>query len=330
MNIQINGEEIQFEMNEEKSLQQVVDSISEWSAERDLIFTDLILNEELINISDLEDKPLTETDVINCLIQSRADIIISSLTEGTAYCMRVLDYIDNSVETEKFDVKELEQFFKGVEWLRDMTLSVFQLLTLDPNGIKHLDKPVSEYLNDLHMVITDLSGISDEKAIITYLSSKMQLFEEFKGIFKLVLLSDNIKKMISKSLDSPDILLKLLHEIKRELPDQISNLEKVAEAYQTGKDESAIQLLQDFLDFIYSYTRLCYQISPVFSIDLKTVEVNGISLEDKNADIHSFLNEIIEVMENEDVISLADILEYEIKPLIENVDEYIDLLVARI
>ena len=42
------------------------------------------------------------------------------------------------------------------------------------------------------------------------------------------------------------------------------------------------------------------------------------------------LNETLEIMESNDMISLADILEYEIKDIIDNLDQYIELLLKRI
>jgi len=39
------------------------------------------------------------------------------------------------------------------------------------------------------------------------------------------------------------------------------------------------------------------------------------------------LNEIAEVMENQDIISLSDILEYEIKEALANIDKYIDAII---
>ena len=46
--------------------------------------------------------------------------------------------------------------------------------------------------------------------------------------------------------------------------------------------------------------------------------------------IMEFLNEISSAMESNDIVSFADILEYEIMPLLENIDKYIDALMNEI
>ena len=71
---------------------------------------------------------------------------------------------------------------------------------------------------------------------------------------------------------------------------------------------------------------MCYQVGPVLTIDTSAITVNGVSLEEKNNELQDYLIETISILENNDIISLADILEYEILPALEGLGEYIDLL----
>jgi len=81
---------------------------------------------------------------------------------------------------------------------------------------------------------------------------------------------------------------------------------------------------------MFNYTRTCYQISPVFDISLKDIVVGEESLEERNREIQILLNETVDIMESNDMISLADILEYEIVESIENLENFIDLLLEKI
>ncbi|MBN1534108.1 MAG: hypothetical protein JXA20_15665, partial [Spirochaetes bacterium] len=56
----------------------------------------------------------------------------------------------------------------------------------------------------------------------------------------------------------------------------------------------------------------------------------GESLEEKNARLRDLLDQITEIMQNNDIISLADTLEYEIRPSLENLGTYLDLLLSQI
>jgi len=102
--------------------------------------------------------------------------------------------------------------------------------------------------------------------------------------------------------------------------------EDIAAAFQGGRDAEGAEKLNGFIDFMYTYIRTCHQIPPIFRIDLEGIVLDGTSLEDINADLTEKLNMIVEVMENNDIISLTDILEYEIKPAFEGLGRYIDEL----
>lgn len=67
----------------------------------------------------------------------------------------------------------------------------------------------------------------------------------------------------------------------------------------------------------------------VFNINIAEFVYNGQSLR-LNIKIQDLLTEIVSVMENNDVVSLSDILECELKPLINEIDHYIDILLQNI
>ncbi len=101
-------------------------------------------------------------------------------------------------------------------------------------------------------------------------------------------------------------------------------------AFQSGKDGEGASRLQRFIDFFFSYSRVCYQVAPVFGIELSDIVNEGVSLLDRNRRIQDMLNEIIEIMENQDYISLSDILEYEIRPLMNDLGVFMDLLLSAV
>ncbi|NMB64413.1 MAG: hypothetical protein GYA16_06040, partial [Spirochaetes bacterium] len=78
------------------------------------------------------------------------------------------------------------------------------------------------------------------------------------------------------------------------------------------------------------YMRTCYQVSPVFGINLIDIVHNDQSLEELNIRLQDMLSEIVGIMENNDIVSLSDILEYELKPLIGELDNYLDKILQNI
>jgi len=326
----INGYGIDFTLDKEKTAKDVALSVLEWSSKRDMIFTELLVDGESYGIDDCPGTDVANVKEIDCIIQSKGDLIIGSMNEGVSYCEKIITYADAAESAQKADVKEKDYLAKGSGWLVESLRSIFQLLSMNPDQIRYLDHPVSFYLNALEAAKTELESVEDEAGFVRFLTERKSLFEITRAIIKMLYLSENLKDTIIKGLESPTDLVKGLTLIKKEIPAQMENLTKIATSFQSGKDAEGADLLQTFIDFIYRYTRLCGQISPVFGIDLSTIHSDGRTHEQLNTSIQSHLQEIVVVMENNDIISLSDILEYQVREEMEFCMKFVDLLLEKI
>jgi len=329
MDIQINNFPVEIELEEEKTVKDVVDSISDWVNERELIFIGIDIDGNHFGIDEVPELSIEGVNVLNCIVQSRADIVYETLNEGIIYCDRVIDYMIE-IRQDGAEADELEDLVSGMEWLQDVFSTATTLLSMSLEEVKFRDHNAAYYVNQLlemkHTIIKYLSEMKEKE--IPALDET--LFHNLKEIFAIFMVSQEMKRLIVESIDSPDTLIVSLKDIRKVLPDQVKNLEETAVAYQTGKDEEAVEKLFQFIDFMFDYTRTCYQIAPVFNVDLREIVIDGISLDDKNRELQNLLHDTLEVMENNDMISLADILEYEIMESIKDIDKYIDILLENI
>lgn len=316
--VQINSCPVTFEMEGEKTVQDLLGSVSQWARERDLIFLETQIGDNNYPVDQVPDMALHDIESINCVVRSRAEVIISSLNEGIAYCERVMQFFEDQKGSEALPSANLAV---GIDWLSDVLHSVLGLLQID-SEMRYRDRRIADYLDEL-MEVGKLVRSADENSYDRIISAG-DIFESVKNIFTMILQGEDIRNIVMNSIDSPDILIRSLKEIKDSVPEQIQNLEEIAIAFQTGRDAEGSEKLQLFIDFMYFSIRTFFQIIPVFGIDLSTIVVDGDTLEERNGQINDRLQELVTVMENNDIISLTDILEYEIKPLIENLDDYIE------
>jgi hypothetical protein len=327
--VQINNCPVMFELEREETISDVISSVSRWARERDLVFLETEIDEKSYLVDHIPDIPLDDIDLINCVVQSRADVVISSLHEGISYCDRVLSFVDKSIDSNRVDLSQIKNLAGGIEWLLNVLNSVLQLLDLNLNQLRYKDKGIAEYRDEL-LHLKDYLETENDISAIEQVFSEGNLFESFKNIFKMILLSEDLRTLVVNSIDSPDLLIDSLNEIKLNAGEQIKNLDDIVIAFQTGRDLEGSEKLNSFIDFTFRYIRTCLQVSPVFGVDLSTITVNGVNLEDRNQELHDLLNEIVIVMENNDVISLTDILEYEIKPVIEDLHRHLEQIQERI
>ncbi len=330
MEVLINNHPIEFQLENEKTVKEIIASISEWAGERGLIFIEVFLNDKLYTVENLDDRDLEGIDLINCIIDTKSNLVFSTVDEGLLYCNRAMEYISRWIEEESLDLDEVKNLASGIEWLIEVLNKVTGLLEIDPEEVRYRDMNASEYIRGLKSVGGEIAEISDNKEILGRLQENIGIFSGIKEIFKTLLMSHEMKELILKSIDSPDILMESLVVIRDEVPLQAKKIEDAAVAFQTGKDDQGFDKLNEFIDFMLRYTRTCYQVAPVFGIDLAKIVVNDLSLDEKNNHFMGLLNEIVEAMEYNDIISLSDILEYEIKPSLEDIEKFILQLTERI
>ena len=327
MELQINNCPVDVEFQGEDTIVDIVNSVSGWARERDLIFMEAYINDTCYTADRIPDMPLNDVGMINFIVQSRADICISSINEGIIYGNKVISFVRNSLDENKADFTAKEPLQNGIEWLVEITYKLLQLLSLEEDKVKYRDKNLIHYIEKLRLFKEKIQNCKNASDLLKGLEGGDDIFTIFIDIFKILLLSDNMKYLVIQSIDSPDVLIESIMRIRDEIPVEMQNLEEAAIAFQSGRDDEGSSKLQTFIQFIYNYSRTCFQISPVFGVDLSQIRIGNISLDEKNKTIHGLLNQIVEVMENNDIISLSDILEYEIRSALENLEAYINLII---
>jgi hypothetical protein len=329
MELKINNYPVEIMLENEKNVRDVISSIGGWINQKNLIFTGIDIDGSEYHVDEAPDIPLEKIGVINCIVQSRADVVYETVNEGIYYCDRVIDFLHH-LEDKPMDTEELDDLVSGIEWLQEVFPVVSGHLKMNLEEVKFRDSTVSVYIQHLdelkHRIINFIAEMNDEGEI----DIDDSLFINLKEIFAIFLVSEEMKRLVIESIDSPDVLLNSLREIREHLPEQKTFLEKAAVSYQTGNDSEGTEQLVHFIEFMFNYTRTCYQISPVFDISLNDIVIDGESLDERNREIQILLNETVDILESNDMISLADILEYEIVESIQNLDKFIDLLLEKI
>ena len=95
---------------------------------------------------------------------------------------------------------------------------------------------------------------------------------------------------------------------------------KVAELFRQADDSEALETYQDLLEVIRDFLGMIGVLRNEFSLQEQKVFNEAVE------EISSLLGEMTEVMENEDWILLADLLEYEFLPAVDKWKQVIHLI----
>jgi hypothetical protein len=325
----VNNYGIDFKFDSENSWDDFFESLNKWFSERGLIFFEVDIDGEIYPADEIPKMKIASIEVMNCSVNSKADMIFGTIGEGITYSDKVINFISSTVEKGEIDLDEIKNLVVGIDWFLNVNNSLINLIEVNEENVKHKDKTIKEQNDDL-LKLKDRFSSLDENDDIDVELSDAEIFNHEKEILRILGMSKEMKNLVLRSFDSPDQLVKRIEKVKESIPEELKNIEDVAIAFQTGKDKEGADGINHFVEFILFYINLCYQISPVFGIDLSKLKIENDSLEDKNITLKSLLGQTMEVMENNDIISLADILEYEMIPAIEEIDKYIDLIIDKV
>src|SRR4029453_18644535 len=90
----------------------------------------------------------------------------------------------------------------------------------------------------------------------------------------------------------------------------------LASTFRAAPGPHAFEQLKQFYDGFYWLNLLLDRLQTTFQLTLESVEVEGVSVRNHHLNLVSILKELIGAQERQDFVLLADLLEYEIQPLI--------------
>ncbi|MBN1532132.1 MAG: hypothetical protein JXA20_05680, partial [Spirochaetes bacterium] len=278
MEVMINNHPVDFELEGERSLADIVSSIATWTAERDLILSRVHVDEKAYDLEDIPEIDLAGVGHINCIVQSKADLIITTIDEGIRYCERALGFIDSL--DDKAEEGSIDDLAAGMEWLAEVLLIVSQQAGLDREEPAQGDESLALHVQRLRELKGALTAGGDHVRAAEELKANRETIVRSREFFGIILMSPEMRSLVMRSIDSPDMVVSQLSAIREGIDSEMANLEAAAVAFQTGKDREGAERLNAFIDFVYGYSRACYQVSPLFGLDLSSVTVEGESLEE--------------------------------------------------
>ena len=144
--------------------------------------------------------------------------------------------------------------------------------------------------------------IADEKDITNYSNNEIKALYP---IDKLEVYAKNTKELINESLSTAE----------EYLPKLISGIDEIIDKFSKGSDWEGYKMLSESLEGFQWLNSLL--------MNLKSVDIDEKKLEKFITDWQKNLQKLQNAMENQDLILISDLLEYELLPILKN---YLELI----
>jgi len=127
-----------------------------------------------------------------------------------------------------------------------------------------------------------------------------------------------------KSLEEKTV--QLLREMNIYLERLMEGMEEVADAFRMGASEKANSMLYDALEGLSAFTEIIQTAKSLAKTDLSDLSLNNETMSSQEERLLAVLKSVKSGQEDSDWVSVADLMEYELAPLIEKWREFIPMI----
>ncbi len=146
-----------------------------------------------------------------------------------------------------------------------------------------------------------------------------------------------IEEIASLSLlvaDRLELAYEALNDSQIYLPELSAILEQSAKVIREGDIKTGLQNASEALEYISQFGEVLNGIRAVFHIDFAQVRIDDLTLLDKLLELNKFASEVLKAIHDENWTLFADLIEYEISPLLYEwmavIPEIVNLLPDRL
>lgn len=319
MEIFVNNHKLDADLDNEKTIGDIVLGVNNWVESNQKYVVSCFVDGNDYDLSLMEDLDIEKIGRIDFIIGEEMDVLVSSLEELDRYVDTIGSTLigrDSLTENESRDLSE------GIIWIDTVVTSAKKLLKLNLDTIRPMGKGknVLEILENLHKSVSHLETVT-----------KIESFLEDLRDLKLFILDLRNRTEI---LDlNKDQLLEILKDYTTSMDAIKTNFMKVNENFQSGRDKLASEMLTDGIGKMNTLLTALISLRnshPQLELEKIEIESESENLSSYNKNLNECLTQIAIGLENNDLVDVGDILEYELPDLLDGLKPYLDKIIEKL
>ena len=299
MEIVINNEKIDYTLENETNLNEIIRGVECWLKGSHLIITSIMMEERELTDEPEEswiNTPLSDVAKLTITAKLLKEIQLSSMETVIEFLGLFLKSLDSR------DRAQLEEVLRGCP---DMLQSLRTLFKPGPL------LPVNPEITELG---TLLAG-SDAETVLSWPEGIRE---------KALLLLQRLRASVQDLMEELSNPLGALQKAAVELKVTTSDIESVSVLLQTGQDKKAMDSIIRFADLSQKTIRALSNMEEASLIGLDKLRIDDKTAKDFFKDFNRVLQELVEAFDGNDIVLIGDILEYEISPRLAPYLRFID------
>lgn len=320
MKVFINNKEISITLEGETKLKEVIYPIEKMCNDGGLLISRVAVNDEVATIENIESLDILSVNTFHIEVLSYSEHALETLSSIREYIVTVTDTINESVTDD-----DIDNITHGIDWISEALPQIIFLLNmkLETHSVMHIIKTLEVKKENILNLKEERDELKKflESDIKPFLKNKMldtlKLIESDGEINAISILTIDVNK--GNALYRVGALSSFTFIINKIIDDIVLNLQK-------GNDKEAFLLSEKFSRAVSATFTIISSVLNIYDIDIATVKKGDVSLNEKADIFNEIINNIIEAFKNEDYISIADLLEYEVKGETLDIFDYIPII----
>lgn len=301
MDIVLNGKKLDFTLENEKNLGEIINGVETWLKNSDLIITSIKISEkELLSevTNAWKNTPIEDIARLSLTVAPTSEVHLSSLQN----IVHFLEMLKQALV--KKDVHLLKELSHGYPFM-------IESLTLLTKRVR------SGSLRNQATIFVNLFPHLNEEIVSS------RTVEEQEHVRAVI---DRLHAKLSAIIEEMVNPFKSLQELTEDLKTSIQDISEVSILLQTGKDREAMNTLVAFSDTLQDFLRVFLLLKNRNDMDVSNLTISNMSFEEYYNELNSVLKELIDAFHLNDSVLIGDLLEYEIAPRLEGLVQFIKRL----
>ena len=314
MDIIINNEKIDFELENEKNIYEIVRAISEFAikSKPQQFISSVFIDDREYSYNEDSVLKTIEINKVNKLEINTSDIYgitLLSISQIEKFLYLLADIIEGTVWDENYS-----KIFESMDWMREGIKQIVSIFGYEKNTLVH--EKVS-FLDSFEKLKDILTSLSQENYPLDDENKKSALELKDSIIDNL----NNIKSQLKNVAVQPDnqTILASINDLIADIDDIIPRLSNVPMLFQTGDDHETMEIIKTLANILEKSISLFVIFKESFKLYLDKFTVKEVSFEEFFHVLTDHLKELMSAIENKDSVMIGDLLEYEFVPNIEEI-----------
>ena len=321
MEILINDEKIKFKLETEKNVGEIIKGLESWIAENDNVIESISIDSVTVpfdyNCSEFR-RSISLVKELKVITLPQIELAVNTIVSLGEYITRILSEYDDSDSLTYYDsiLEGMKLIYSGiVDSLRILNVNSIVIVNRKGITLKDVLLEMNEFILIYEKKYIDSEGIKKLKDLLKNMLYFIAIVFKWAVIKNILFFKDWDKTRTSSFLGE------IFQDLSYVCSNSFQKFDSISKDLQIGEDRKALGdlcYITELLDEVISILKIT---KIMYTIDFKSMLISDKSIDDLFYEITDRLKSVESAFKNGDMITVGDVLEYEIKPLFKQIPE---------